>query len=176
MTLSKQTRRTFLGSAAVSVAAAPALLSTQAKAHTPTDEGFTYEVTRSDAEWRDMLSEDQYSIMREGATEPRFSSQLWEEMSAGHYHCRGCDLTVYDSDQKIMLLIGWVFFYHSRANSVLTSIDVIPAEYGDALGDAETMMEVHCRRCGSHLGHIVPHDDTPLHCIDGASLVFHADA
>ncbi|PIV76531.1 MAG: peptide-methionine (R)-S-oxide reductase [Rhodobacteraceae bacterium CG17_big_fil_post_rev_8_21_14_2_50_65_11] len=176
MSLSKQTRRTFLGSAAVSVAAAPTLLGGQARAHTPTDEGVTYEVTRSEAEWREMLSEDQYRIMREGATEPRFNSQLWEQMSAGHYHCRGCDLTLYGSDQKIMLLIGWVFFHHSHANAVLTSIDVVPAEYGDSLGESENMMEAHCRRCGSHLGHIISYEESPLHCINGASLVFHADA
>lgn len=178
MTLTKQTRRTFLGTAAVSFAATPTLLSGQARAHTPTDESMTYEVARSEAEWREMLSDEEYRILREGGTEPRFSSQLWEEQDAGHYHCRGCDLTIYDSEEKIVLLMGWVFFHHSRANSVLTAIDVLPPEMGDVeeIGDPDTMLEVHCRRCGSHLGHIIAHEESPLHCINGASLVFDADA
>lgn len=171
---STPTRRHFLGSAALSVAATPVVFATSAAAHSTGDESFTYEIQRSEEAWRAMLSEDEYRILREGGTEPRFSSELWQEERPGHYHCRGCDLTLYDADWKTLRLIGWVFYFHSRENAVLTSIDELPPEMGevDEMDTPDTMLEVHCRRCGSHLGHIVNVEGDVLHCINGASLVF----
>ncbi len=168
-------RRAFLGTAAATAIAAPTI----ARAHTeaPGSEAFTYEVTRTEEEWRARLSENEYRIMRESGTEPRFSSAYWEEEAAGHYHCKGCDLTIYDSDQKTVRFIGWVFYYHARPDSVLLGIDEWPAAMSEAeeINEVRQVTEVHCRRCGSHLGHLLQVQDDMLHCINGAALSFAAD-
>ncbi|WP_224813707.1 peptide-methionine (R)-S-oxide reductase [Hasllibacter sp. MH4015] len=167
-------RRAFLGTAAATALAAPMA---QAQTLASGNDAFTYEVTRTDAEWRAMLSEDEYRIMREFGTEPRFSSDFWDTEDAGHYHCKGCDLTIYDSDQKTLRLIGWVFYYHARPDSVLLGIDEWPAQMSEAeeMGEPRQVTEVHCRRCGSHLGHLLQVQGDMLHCINGASLTFAAD-
>ncbi len=169
-------RRQFLGSLAATAAAAPATLSKPVMAQAVTGDEFTYEITRSEEEWRAMLSDHEFSILREFRTEPRFSSRLWNEERAGTYRCRGCDLHLYESEWKTIRNIGWVFFFHSVPNSTLTSIDVVAGSGEDADADAmsepETMIETHCRRCGSHLGHILLVQGDVLHCINGTSLVF----
>lgn len=169
-------RRAFLGTAAASAVALPMA----ANAHTaaPGSEDFTFEVTRTDAEWRAMLSESEHRILRENGTEQRFTSPLWEEEAAGHYHCKGCDLTIYDSDQKTVRFIGWVFYHHARPDSVLLGIDEWPAlmSEADEMGEPRQVTEVHCRRCGSHLGHYLQVEDDMLHCINGTALSFTPDA
>ncbi|MEO1307534.1 MAG: peptide-methionine (R)-S-oxide reductase [Pseudomonadota bacterium] len=138
------------------------------------DDSFPYEVTRTEAEWRAMLNEDEYKILRQGYTETPKTSPFWDMTSeeAGTYHCKGCDLAIYDAQWKTVLDIGWVFFQHSAPNTVMTGI-----EWPDGSGMMEefktlTAMEAHCRRCGSHLGHIVAIKGQVLHCINGASLTF----
>lgn len=169
-------RRGFLGTAAAGAIAAPLAV----RAHTPApgSEDMIFEVTRTEAEWQGMLTEEQYFIMRQQGTEARFSSPLWEEDGAGHYHCRGCDLTIYDSNQKTVRFIGWVFYYHARPNSVLLAIDEWPAMMSEAeeMGEPRQVTEVHCRRCGSHLGHLIQVQGDMLHCINGAALSFTPDA
>ena len=128
---------------------------------------FTYEVTRTEAEWKERLTNNEFRVMRKGATERRKSSPLWQETRAGIYSCKGCDLPVYDSQYKVILDKGWTFFKHCEDNSVLTKIDFIRG-----LGGVKTATEAHCRRCGSHLGHIYYIEGQVLHCINGASLIF----
>ncbi|WP_298299625.1 peptide-methionine (R)-S-oxide reductase [uncultured Litoreibacter sp.] len=174
-------RRAFVASSALSALAIGA--ATQARASDPhhrrlthTDD-FDYAVTRSDEEWRAMLTQDEYDIMRRGNTEFPKSSPLWNEQRNGLYHCRGCDLEAYDARWKVPLDKGWVFFTHSQTNAVLTGIDGPVAEYGNAMGDSTIAhVEVHCRRCGSHLGHLLPVDGHQVHCINGAALTFEAAA
>jgi len=139
--------------------------SAETPAQTGTDQpatiasGFRYEVQRTEAEWRARLSEDEYTILREGGTEPRNSSPLAAETRNGTYACKGCDLPIYSSSQKIILPQGWVFFHHSYENAVLTGID-------------NGQIEAHCRRCGSHLGHILYVQSKIVHCINGSALSF----
>ena len=98
-------------------------------------------------------------------------------MAVGTYCCRGCDLTVYDSLQKIELDKGWVFFRHSHPDTVMTGLDLGTGMAGDPFAEMQAMMEVHCRRCGSHLGHIFDDGPPPTgkrHCLTGVSLVFRA--
>lgn len=168
-------RRAFLGTAAATAIAAP--LTASAHTAAPGSEDITYEVTRTDEEWRALLSEFDHGILREHGTEQRFSSPFWEEEAAGHYHCKGCDLTIYDSDQKTVRLIGWVFYYHARPSSVLLGIDEWPALMSESedMGEPRQVTEVHCRRCGSHLGHLLQVQDDMLHCINGSALAFTAD-
>ncbi|HID68722.1 MAG TPA: peptide-methionine (R)-S-oxide reductase [Roseibacterium sp.] len=168
-------RRVFLGTAAASALVAP-VLTQAAAAHTEASgsEDITYEVTRTDEEWRALLSEDEFGILRGFGTEPRYSSPLWEEDAPGHYHCKGCDLSIYDSEWKTVRFIGWVFFYHARPDSVLLGIDEWPAVMaGDEdMAESQFVVEAHCRRCGSHLGHMIRVQGDLLHCINGASLNF----
>ena len=121
--------------------------------------GLRYEVQRTDADWRARLSEHEYAILREGGTEPRHSSPLATETRNGTYACKGCELPIYSSSEKIILPQGWVFFHHSYDNAVLTGVD-------------QGHIEAHCRRCGSHLGHILYVETQVLHCINGTSLIF----
>ncbi|WP_420863027.1 peptide-methionine (R)-S-oxide reductase MsrB [Algirhabdus cladophorae] len=127
-----------------------------------------FEVTRSKAEWKAMLTNAQYRVMREEGTERAGSSPLDKNYAKGTYHCRGCDLPVYSSKTKFDSGTGWPSFYQSLPNAVGTKPD-------RKLLRVRT--EVHCRRCGSHLGHIFDDGPKPTgkrHCLNGVSLVFKA--
>ncbi|WP_342069761.1 peptide-methionine (R)-S-oxide reductase MsrB [Yoonia algicola] len=126
----------------------------------------TFEVTRTDAQWRSMLNDLEYAVMREEATERPFSSPLDKETRTGTYHCKGCDLAVYSSAQKYDSGTGWPSFWDNLPDAIRTKPD-------NSLFATRT--EVHCRRCGSHLGHIFDDGPQPTgkrHCLNGVSLVF----
>lgn len=165
-------RREFMAGTAVAAVGLGPSTATAGEA----DGDFVYEVTRSEEEWRAMLSEAEYTILREGGTEDQRSSPLWNEKRPGVYCCKGCDLRVYRSLHKIELSKGWAFFRHSYPNTVLTDLDLNGGRMGDPFAEIAAAMEVHCRRCGSHLGHIVaiPAEvpDRPIHCINGSALNF----
>lgn len=148
-------RRTFiLGSAATLLAA---------RGHAGNG-GF--EVTRTEAEWRAMLSDAEYQVMREEATEWAGSSPLDKEAREGLYHCKGCDLPLYASAAKYDSGTGWPSFWESLLDAIGTKPD---------RKLFVTRTEVHCRRCGSHLGHIFDDGPQPTgkrHCLNGISLVF----
>lgn len=122
-------------------------------------QGFAYEIQYSDAEWRERLTPAEYQVLRKGGTEPRNSHRYTQTSAEGTYHCKGCALPIYPSTHKINLDIGWVFFHHAMPDSVLTGID-------------KDQIEAHCRRCGSHLGHILAVEGEVLHCINGTALEF----
>ena len=132
----------------------------------PTMGAGNFEVTRSDAEWRAMLSDLEYRVMRKEATERPFSSPLDKNYSAGTYYCRGCDLALYPSKTKFDSKTGWPSFYRALPGAIGTKSD-------RKLIFART--ECHCIRCGSHLGHIFDDGPAPTgkrHCLNGVSLVF----
>jgi len=122
---------------------------------------FAYEVRYSDEEWRARLSPDEYRVLRQGGTEQRHSHYLTRETGPGIYNCQGCDLPIYTSSQKVILDIGWVFFKHALPDSVLLGVD-------------SGRIEAHCRRCGSHMGHVLYVETEILHCINGTALDFKA--
>ena len=127
---------------------------------------------RADGQWRELLDETEFGILREGATERPGSSPLVREERAGTYRCRGCELTLYDSRYKVVLA-NYVFFYNSVPDAMLMGIDTFdPYGDGEAEDPAGHLIEVHCRRCGSHMGHLLKVLDKALHCINGAALVF----
>ncbi|MDA7428666.1 peptide-methionine (R)-S-oxide reductase MsrB [Primorskyibacter aestuariivivens] len=127
-----------------------------------------FEVTRTEAEWRAMLTDLQYAVMREEDTERAFTSPLHDLKTPGMYHCRGCDLPLYSSKHKFDSGTGWPSFWKAQSNAIRTKPD---------RSFFVTRTECHCRRCGSHLGHIFDDGPEPTgkrHCINGVSLVFRA--
>jgi peptide-methionine (R)-S-oxide reductase len=166
-------RRAFLRSGTAVALAGGALTQAGSATAASSDETFTYEIVRSDEEWRSMLSEHDYGIMREDGTEKRHTSGLVNESREGTYHCKGCDLTLYESHRKVPLQIGWVFFSHALHDTVLLGTDE-QAPYGGAMDEGEVLIEVHCRRCSSHLGHMVYIDPQIVHCINGSAMNFRA--
>ena len=128
-----------------------------------------FEVTRTEAEWRNMLTDLQYKVMREEGTEPAFSSPLHDSKAKGIYHCRGCDLAVYSSEHKYDSGTGWPSYWQSLPDAIRTKED------RKLLFIVRT--ECHCRRCGSHLGHIFDDGPEPTgkrHCLNGVALTFQA--
>lgn len=128
----------------------------------------TFEVTRTDAEWRAMLTRDEYRVMRLEKTERAGSSPLDKLYDDGIYHCRGCDQALYSSEHKYDSATGWPSFWQPLPDAVATKPD-------RKLLVVRT--EVHCDRCGSHLGHVFNDGPQPTgkrHCLNGVSLVFRA--
>lgn len=157
-------RRFFATSGAATGAATGAMVLTGSIASMAQAKSF--EISRSAAEWKAVLSPAQYRILREEGTEPAGSSPLNAEKRAGIYHCAGCDLALYSSETKYESGTGWPSFWEPLDNAVATKRDwklVIPRT------------EVHCRRCGGHLGHVFSDGPQPTgkrHCLNGLSLVF----
>lgn len=126
----------------------------------------TFEVTRTDAEWKALLTPEQYSVLRHEGTEYPGSSPLLNEHRKGVFACAGCDLPVYPSETKFESGTGWPSFWREIPKAIGERKDT-------TLGMVRT--EVHCRRCGGHLGHVFDDGPPPTglrHCINGVALTF----
>ncbi len=159
-------RRSLLtGSATLLGAGALAVLSRKGSAATG-----SFPVSYSEAEWRRRLTPAQFDILREAGTELPFSSPLDHEFAAGRYDCVGCAQPLYTSDTKFDSGTGWPSFFRPIAHAVDTS------------DDTSLMMdrtEVHCSRCGGHLGHVFDDGPKPTglrYCMNGLALNFHKGA
>jgi len=125
-----------------------------------------FEIERSDAEWRNLLTRAQFEVLRLHRTEPPGSSPLNHEKRSGTYSCAGCALALFASEAKYNSRTGWPSFHQPIANALGTRTDYalfIPRK------------EVHCRRCGGHLGHVFEDGPPPTglrYCINGLALTF----
>ena len=126
----------------------------------------TFSVTHTDAEWRHALSPEAYTVLRQQGTEAPGSSPLDHEFSAGRYDCAGCALPLFASATKFDSGTGWPSFYAPLTRAVSTESD-------DSFLMERT--EVHCGRCGGHLGHVFDDGPKPTglrYCMNGVALSF----
>jgi len=124
------------------------LVSCGAKADSPTvaTPAPTYEITKTDAEWKAQLSEHEYNVLRDKGTERAFTGEYWDNHEDGLYVCRACGLPLYDSKDKFTSGTGWPSYTRpAQADSLATVTD-------SAWGMSRT--ELLCKRCGGHLGHV----------------------
>jgi peptide-methionine (R)-S-oxide reductase len=158
-------RRMLLGTVAAGGAAA-AIFGLFSSRRSTAATGGKFEVTKSDAEWRRQLTPAQYYVLRDHGTERAGTSPLDREKRKGLFHCAGCDLAVYSSANKYDSGTGWPSFWQPLPNAIGTSIDN---------GLFMTRTEVHCRRCGGHLGHVFEDGPQPTglrYCMNGVAMTF----
>jgi peptide-methionine (R)-S-oxide reductase len=130
----------------------------------------TFPVMHTDAEWQKRLSPAAYDVLRDQGTEAPFSSVLDRETRPGRYACAGCALPAYSSATKYDSGTGWPSFWAPIKGAVVTADD-------SSFGMDRT--EVHCSRCGGHLGHVFPDGPPPTgqrYCMNGVALSFHPAA
>ena len=132
----------------------------------------TEETKKTDAEWRQVLTPEQYRIMRQKGTEGAFTGQYWNNKDEGVYRCTGCGTPLFSSETKFESGSGWPSFYAPVEQ------DNVEVEQDTSFGMSRT--EVLCAHCQAHLGHVFddgPRDKTGLrYCINSASLAFDPEA
>lgn len=146
-------RRSFLASVAALALASPLRAE-------------TFEIALSDAEWRAKLGDAAYRVLRKEDTERAGSSPLNDEHRKGTFVCAGCDLPLFASETKFDSGTGWPSFYQPLAGAIGTK---------DDSSLFATRTEVHCRRCGGHLGHVFDDGPKPTglrYCMNGVALKF----
>ena len=126
----------------------------------------TFEVTKTEAEWRAALSPEAFAVLRQEATERPWTSPLLKEHREGTFDCGGCGLALYRSQDKYDSRTGWPSFTQAIDKAV-----------GERSDNSYFMVrtELHCARCGGHLGHVFDDGPPPTgkrHCINGLSLSF----
>lgn len=154
-----------LGAAALVIGVLPKFTASTALVSNASAEE-VFEVTHSDSEWRAMLSPEQYEILRKEGTERAYSSPLNNEHREGLFVCAGCNLPLFSSKTKFDSGTGWPSFWTPLDNAVATRQD-------RSLGVVRE--EVHCRRCGGHLGHVFDDGPKPTglrYCMNGLALTF----
>lgn len=125
-----------------------------------------FEITKTEEEWRALLTPEQFNVLRKHGTERAGTSILDKEHGKGTFVCAGCDLPLFVADTKFNSGTGWPSFFDPLPNAIATTVD-------------RTLLmkrtEVHCRRCGGHLGHVFEDGPRPTglrYCMNGISMKF----
>ena len=125
----------------------------------------TQKIQKTDDEWREELSPDQYAVLRRQATEPAFSGEYVHVKDDGMYHCAGCGAALFSSDTKFESGTGWPSFYEPAVAEAV--------EVREDRSHGMVREEVVCARCGGHLGHVFPDGPRPTglrFCINSCAL------
>ncbi len=125
-----------------------------------------FEITKTEDEWKKLLSPEAFAVLRQESTERPWTSKLLEEHRKGTFACAGCDLPAFASETKFDSGTGWPSFFDVMPNAVVKKED-------NTLFAART--EVHCRRCGGHFGHVFDDGPKPTglrYCMNGVSFKF----
>ena len=125
-----------------------------------------YQIMKTEDEWKQVLTPEQFRVLRKHGTERSFSSPLDKEYSKGTYNCAGCDLPLFTSDTKFNSRTGWPSFFQPIEGAIATTTDT---------SLFMKRIEVHCSRCGGHLGHVFDDGPKPTgqrYCMNGVSLKF----
>jgi peptide-methionine (R)-S-oxide reductase len=128
--------------------------------------GEEFEIRKSDEEWQRVLSPEEFHVLRRHGTERPWTSPLNVEHRDGVFYCKACDLPLFSSGTKFDSRTGWPSFFRPLENAVATTVD-------RSMFMVRT--EVHCRRCGGHLGHVFEDGPRPTglrYCMNGVSLTF----
>jgi peptide-methionine (R)-S-oxide reductase len=131
-----------------------------------TSKNTAFEINKTDDEWRQTLTPEQFHVLRKHGTERAGTSPLDKQYSPGTYVCAGCELPLFSSETKFNSGTGWPSFYAPLDGAVDTSVDRT---------FFMTRVEVHCHRCGGHLGHVFEDGPAPTglrYCMNGVSLNF----
>ncbi len=123
------------------------------------------EITKTEDQWREELSPEQYAVLRQAGTEPAFTGKYWDNHDDGMFHCAACGAPLFSSDTKFESGTGWPSFTEPAV------ADAVELHEDRTHGMVRT--EVVCRRCGGHLGHVFPDGPGPTgqrYCINSCSL------
>jgi peptide-methionine (R)-S-oxide reductase len=133
---------------------------------TPESSQTASDVKKTDAEWKQSLTPEQYHVLREAGTEPPGSSELLDEHRPGMFRCKGCGAPLFSSDTKFQSGSGWPSFYAAVDGAVDTGIDA---------SHFMVRTEIRCHTCGGHLGHVFEDGPRPTglrYCTNGLALTF----
>ena len=129
------------------------------------------EIEKTEDEWRGVLTPEQYRVLRTAGTERASSGEYWNHKEAGIYRCAGCGAELFDSNAKFDSRCGWPSFYEG--------LDKSRIEEHEDTSFGMRRVEVLCKSCGGHLGHVFPDGPEPTgmrYCINSASLKFDAES
>ena len=129
----------------------------------------TYDVEKTDEQWREALTPERYDVLRRAATEAPFTGSLLHVDAEGTFSCGGCGQTLFTQEQKFDSGCGWPSFDACEPGSIVERED-------NSLFRRRT--EILCSRCGGHLGHVFPDGPTPTglrYCVNSLAIDFHAD-
>jgi len=129
------------------------------------------DMPKTESEWREKLSPEQYQVLRQGGTERPFTGRYWDSKAEGVYRCAGCGEKLFSSDTKYESRSGWPSFFQPLAS------DLIDEEVDRSFGMTRT--EIKCANCGGHLGHVFDDGPNPTglrYCVNSASLDLEEEA